>query len=329
MLQHLHDFSHLKLLGDEHRLEILRLLMAGPQTLSSLGKTLGQHPAQVRHHLKKLESAALVELVETRLVGGYVEKYYQARARAFVFHEMILPAFAGLEALVFLGSHDLAWESLAQAASSGPHRNRVLSLPVGSLDGLVALRQGLAQIAGIHLLDLESGEYNLPFVRRFFPDRPVEVYTLAHREQGLLVQPGNPLGLRQLSDLARPGLTFINRKRGSGTRLWLDRALVESGLVPDQIIGYANEVDTHTEAALAVSHGRAQAALALHAAAAHFNLGFIPLFQERYDLVIPREFVHTPALQPLLDLLNSHQFQRQAGQLTGYDTHHSGEHLTL
>jgi len=316
-------FEQIKLLSDPRRLAILRLLMAGPATLTHLGQALGEHPAWVRHHIKKLEEAGLVEVSEVKVTSGVTEKFYRARAGAFLIQEMVLPQDKNRPTVIFSGSHDLAIERLAGQLS--PHVN-MLTLPVGSLDGLVALRQGFCHLSGCHLLDT-GGEYNTPFVRRFFPDRPTSLFTLAHRQQGLLLAPGNPKSIRGVAGLARPDATFINRQRGSGTRLWLDARLHELGISGEQIRGYEHVVSTHTECALAVERGEADAALGLQAAALQHGLDFIPLFHERYDLTIPQEQINT--VLPILDYLQSGDFRREVASLSGYDTTHTGEQILL
>jgi putative molybdopterin biosynthesis protein len=328
-LQRIRHFEHLKLLADARRLEILRLLMAKSGTLSTLGKALGEHPARVRHHLKLLEKAGLIELVETRPLHGFVEKYYRATAQAFMLSAIVLPASLEGETLVALVSHDLALDLLARRVEQAHAGLKLLALPVGSLDGLVALREGLAHMAGCHLLDAESGQYNLPYIRHFFPDRTMAVLTLAYRQQGLLVAPGNPLSIHGLPDLARPDVLLINRNRGSGTRLWLDRQLRLLGLPSEAVRGYEQEVRTHTAVAEAVAQGRASAGIGLLAAARQRGLDFIPLFQERYDLVLPQEDLGSPRLQPLFDLLASGEYRQSVAALSGYETAHTGEQLTL
>jgi putative molybdopterin biosynthesis protein len=292
--------------------------MAGPASLTMLGKTLGEHPAWVRHHLKQLEAAGLVELVETRLQSGVVEKFYRARASGFLVQELILPENPARPVIVFSGSHDLAVELLASLLSG--HLN-VLTLPVGSLDGLVALRQNLCNLSGAHLLD-PSGEYNLPFIRHFFPDRAMQVVTLAHREQGLMTAACNPKVIRSLADLARADVIFINRNPGSGTRLWLDRQLQAQG-----IHGYENAVSTHTECARLVQAGKSDVALGLRAAARQFGLDFLSLFHERYDIVFPQE--QSTTLAPLLDTLQTSAFRQSVAALSGYEVTHTGEQIPL
>lgn len=321
-VQPLHTFEHIKLLSDPRRLFILRMLLAAPATLTQIGAAMGETPAWVRHHIKTLEAAGMIELVETRVNGIVVEKFYGTRAGAFLLQELILPQ-TGQPAAVFSGSHDLALDHIA--ATLEPHL-RLLSLPVGSLDGLVNLRQGLCHVAGAHLLD-PNGEYNTPFIRHLFPDRSMDVITLAYRTQGLLVAAGNPRGVKNLFDLTREDVTFINRNPGSGTRLWLDRELARIGLPDSAIRGYARSVNTHSDSAQAILAGQADAALGIQAAAHEYALHFIPLFEERYDLVLPRE--RTGLLAPLLDTLQTAAFRRAVNNLTGYSTAHSGKQIPL
>jgi len=322
-IEHLRNFDQIKLLADPRRLKILRQLMAAPASLTQLGLVLGEHPAWVRHHLKQLEKAGLVEIVETRISSGVVEKFYRARAGGLLLQELILPEASSHPVVVFSGSHDLAVELLARELT---RQLDVLTLPVGSLDGLMTLRQGLCHLSGAHLLDA-NGEYNTPFVQHIFPDRPMQIITLAHREQGLMTAPGNPKGIRSLADLARAGVTFINRNAGSGTRLWLDRQLQMRGILPEYIQGYQTSISTHTECARAVQSGKADAAIGLRAAAHQFGLDFIPLFHERYDLIFPQE--QADLLSPLLDTLQTGPFRRGVESLTGYETAHTGEQIPI
>jgi len=322
-LGRLNDFDQIKLLADPRRLQILRLLMITPASLTQLGRSLGEHPAWVRHHLKKLEEAGLVAIVETRKNAGVVEKLYAARSGGLLLQELILPAQQGRPVVVFSGSHDLAVELLAKRLSR--HLN-ILILPLGSLDGLMTLRQGVCHISGAHLLDT-NGEYNTPFVQHIFPDRLMRIITLAHREQGLITAPGNPKGIRSIADLARSDVRFINRNPGSGTRLWLDQQLQHQGISPKKIRGYQETVSTHTQSALSVFSGQADVAVGLHAAAFPLGLDFIPLFHERYDLIFPQERVKL--LDPLLNALQTRPYRLGVENLGGYETLHTGEQIPL
>jgi putative molybdopterin biosynthesis protein len=316
-------FEKIKLLSDTRRLVILRKLMAGPATLTQLGEEMGEHPAWVRHHVKQLELAGLVELVETRVTSGVVEKFYRAHAGGLLLQDLIMPMDTALPSVIFSGSHDLAVELLARQIEKSLN---MMILPVGSLDGLVALRQGLCHLSGCHLLDV-SGDYNIPFIRHLFPDRAMLVFTLAQREQGLMVAAGNPKNIHSLKDIARSDITFMNRNPGSGTRLWLDRQLQAYSIPVERIRGYENSTRTHTECAVLVQTGKANVALGLHAAAFQHDLGFIPLFHERYDLVIPQE--NADMLRPLLNAIQSNAFRCSVDTMIGYDTTHTGEQIPL
>ncbi len=314
-------FEQIKLLADSRRMEILRLLMASPATLTQLAQVLKQSPAWVRHHILALEAGNLVEVSEVRRTGKVTEKFYRAKSGAFLLQEIVLPK-GEKPAIVFSGSHDLALEEIAE------HLNKhvtLLTLPVGSLDGLVNLRQGLCQISGAHILD-ETGEYNTPTVRHLFPDRNVELVTLAYRTQGIILAEGNPKGIKQIADIAHGGVKFVNRNPGSGTRLWLDMELKKQGIDVSQINGYEIEVKTHSEAAVLVVTGKADVSIGLQAAAHQFNLDFIPLLEERYDLILPRE--NEKALAPLLDYLQTSAFRTELNSLTGYNASHSGERIS-
>jgi putative molybdopterin biosynthesis protein len=197
-------------------------------------------------------------------------------------------------------------------------------MPVGSLDGLVNLRQGLCQISGSHLLDI-TGEYNTPFVRHLFPDRDVEIVTLAYRTQGLILANGNPKGIKKIADVASPNVRFVNRNAGSGTRLWFDNELKRLSIPTENINGYSLEVKTHSEAAALIATNKADVSLGLQAAAHQQALDFIPLFGERYDLVLPRE--NEKILAPVLDYLQTAGFRMELNLLTGYNSAHSGEQI--
>jgi len=321
-IEPLRTFEQIKILADANRMAILRFLMAGPATLTQLGISMHEHPAWVRHHVKILEATKLIEISEVRITAGVTEKFYKAKASALLLQELILPQ-SQKPVIIFSGSHDTGLDHIAEQLS---RHVSILSLPVGSLDGLVNLRQGLCHVAGAHLLDV-NGEYNAPFVRHLFPDRLVSMVTLAHRMQGLIVAPGNPKVIKSLADLARIDVVFVNRNPGSGTRLWLDKELRRINLPSDNIRGYQNIVQTHSLAAQSVLNGQADVVIGIQAAAWEAQLDFIELFEERYDLIIPAE--QAQLVNPLLDHLQTGSFRRQLNSLTGYNTAHSGEQISL
>ena len=324
-MKRIDDFESLKVVADGRRLAILRLLLWKRATLSQLGKLLDMHPAQVRHHLKQLEAAGLVELAATQVTGGFVEKYYRATARAFVINLAVTPQRPQQEAVVAMGSDDPALELLARSLRQRDSTPDVFAVPVGSLDGLVALRQGVCRLAGCHLPDGESDDYNLSYVRHLFPGQTMLLLTLAYRQQGLLLARGNPRSVQGLADLARADVTLVNRRRGAGTRLWLDRQLGRLGIAPEQVRGYQREVNTHFEVAEAVARGEADVGLGLLAAAQQQGLGFVPLFEERYELVVPEADVADPGLRPLLDCLQTADCRRIINGLAGYSAVRTGE----
>jgi putative molybdopterin biosynthesis protein len=227
--------------------------------------------------------------------------------------------------IVVLGSHDLTIDLMAQfLAERGA---RLTSANLGSLGGLIALQRQEAHIAGCHLLDPESGEYNLAYVRKYLPDTAVVLVGLVERQQGLIVASGNPLEIEGLQDLTRQDITFINRQRGSGTRLLLDYHLEQLGLPGEQVRGYEREEYTHLMIAAAVASGRAACGLGIRAAADALKLDFIPLFHERYDLVIPQSHYASAKLTPLLELLQNESFQDAVAALPGYGVEPMGQEI--
>jgi putative molybdopterin biosynthesis protein len=224
-----------------------------------------------------------------------------------------------------IGSHDITLDVLAQFLA--PRGRRLVSANVGSQGGLVALRRGEAHLAGSHLLDPETGEYNLAFIPQYLPDIPVVVVALVERAQGLMVLRGNPKGVKDLQDLARPDVTFINRQRGAGTRVLLDHQLNLLGIAAERVKGYNLEEYTHLAVAAAVASGRADAALGIAAAAQALDLDFIPLFQERYDLIVPREVYASGLLAPLLEILDDPKFRQVVAAMPGYEVRMMGKFI--
>jgi len=216
-----------------------------------------------------------------------------------------------------IGSHDLTLDLMAQFLAE--HERRLASANVGSQGGLVALRRGEAHLAGSHLLDPETGEYNISYIRQYMPNIPVKVVALVGRDQGLMVRKGNPKGVKGLGDLTQPEVQFVNRQRGAGTRVLLDYHLNLMGMSADSILGYTQEEYTHLGVAAAIASGRADCGLGISAAAQALDLDFIPLFQERYDLVIPKEHAESALLAPLFELLADRNFQDAVSKLPGYD----------
>jgi putative molybdopterin biosynthesis protein len=219
--------------------------------------------------------------------------------------------------ILCIGSHDLTLDLLAQFLAE--HNRRLASANVGSQGGLMALRRGEAHLAGSHLLDPNTGQYNISYIRQYMPNIPMKVIALVGREQGLLLKKGNPKGVKGLEDLRRLDVQFLNRQRGAGTRVLLDYHLKLLGITPESIVGYSQEEYTHLGVAAAIVSGRADCGLGIAAAAHALDLDFIPLFQERYDLVIPKEHADSHLLAPLFGLLTDRGFRESVSQLAGYD----------
>jgi len=238
--------------------------------------------------------------------------------------ELLRPREEIGQTTVIIGSHDIALDVLANHLRRLYPGASLSSAHVGSLAGLAALKRGEAHCAGTHLLDEETGEYNVSYIRRLLPDRGMVLVNLVYREQGLIVAPGNPKGIKSLQDLARPEVTFVNRQRGAGTRVLLDYHLKKLGINPAQVQGYEREEYTHMAVAAAVAGG-ADAGLGIRAAAIALGLDFIPLAEERYDLCIPRACWDTPYIQRLLTVIATKEFQEAVRALGGYDLRDCGK----
>jgi putative molybdopterin biosynthesis protein len=223
-----------------------------------------------------------------------------------------------IEKTIFaIGSHDITIDILAQYLAA--RNRRLTSANVGSMGGLVALSRGECHLAGSHLLDPESGEYNIKYVHQILANLPTKIIGLVGRQQGLMVAKGNPKQIISLGDLTRNGITYINRQSGAGTRVLLDYHLRLSSLSSESIKGYQNEEYTHLAIAAAIASGRADCGLGIEAAAQALGLDFIPLYQERYDLIIPQSYYESQLLEPLFDILNDRDFQNTVANLPGYN----------
>lgn len=230
------------------------------------------------------------------------------------------PLVAIRQSLLAIGSHDPMLDLLAQYMAE--RGQRLVSANVGSMGGLVALRRQEAHLAGLHLLNPESGDYNRSYVRQHLRDTPVHLVTFAHREQGLIVATGNPKHIQSLDDLTR--VRYVNRQRGAGTRLLLDYELGQRGIKPENVAGYDHEEYTHLAVAAAVASGVADCGLGVRRAALALNLDFVPVGWERYDLCIPVEYLAHAGTQVLLDLLDNPEFRQALGQQAGYNSRETG-----
>ncbi|MEZ4735490.1 MAG: molybdopterin biosynthesis protein [Caldilineaceae bacterium] len=235
------------------------------------------------------------------------------------------------QTVVAIGSHDMTLDLLADHLRRAYPQAGLSSAHVGSLSGLLALQRGEAHLAGSHLLDEETGEYNIGYIQRLLTPHGVRVVLLGfvHRVQGLIVPKGNPKGVTTIDDLLRPDVVFVNRQRGAGTRVLLDYELKQRQLNPRQIQGYERQEYTHLAVAATVKSGAADCGLGIMAAARALDLDFIPFTNERYDLVIPTEHYESSLLQPLLTLIREQNsaFRQAVTALGGYATGEMGQVL--
>lgn len=226
--------------------------------------------------------------------------------------------------VTIIGSHDVTLDLLANEVKKHHPEMNLSSAHVGSMGGIMSLKRGEAHMAGMHLLDPETGEYNVPYIKRYLAEIKVVLVNLVYRRQGLIVAKGNPKAIKGISDLKRKDVLFVNRQRGAGTRLLLDLKLSELEISSDEVRGYNREEYTHMAVAAAVAGGSADVGLGILAAAKALDLDFIPISSERYDLVIPEEYYNLNSIQKVLKIAVSDDFKRRVESLGGYDTSKTG-----
>ena len=241
--------------------------------------------------------------------------------------ELLRPVEEIENTLVMVESHDLTLDILANFLGRLYPPLFFSSNHVGSLGGLLAIQKGFCHIAGAHLLDPETGEYNFPYIRQYLKGIEVKVIHLVYREQGLIVRRGNPKEIKGLKDLLRKDISFINRQKGSGTRILLDHLLKNLSLDSNQIKGYEKEEFTHMAVASAVASGAMDAGLGILSAAKAIGLDFIPVGTERYDLIIPSFYFEGENIQKVLETIRSQEFKTMVSQMGGYDVSRTGEEL--
>lgn len=225
---------------------------------------------------------------------------------------------------VLIGSHDLILDEIADRMSDSFPNMFVSSTHVGSMAGLMSLKRREAHMAPIHLLDGQTGEYNVPYLKSMFQE-PMALIKGVERIQGLIVKKGNPFRITDLACLA--GKRYINRQRGAGTRVLLDYKLKQLGIAPDEINGYEREAATHMAVAAAVHGGSADAGMGVLSAANAMDLDFVEVGVEEYDFAIHREDLELPAIQAFISLLKSDGFHKKLEEMGGYGYSRSGEVL--
>lgn len=318
LIQHIHSGAGIKLLGDPTRLGILRNLIARQATISQLGEIFGIHPAQVRNHVKVLEKAGLVELVSVQMGKNFVEKYYRATAKLFVVNEVIVSEPPAKDQLIVLSSDDPALNYFVSRINDAMNRNYINIIPVGSLDALIFLREKFSDIAGCHLFDVATQTYNIPYIQHLFSDEEMVLINFVGREQGLYVEKGNPQNITGLRDLTRQDVTFKNRNKGSGTRVWFDQQLKIMNLRYEKINIAQGDALTHADVAKCVAAGLASSGIGIYSVSRAYGLDFIPLFTEQYDLVMRKELFDSAAFKPVLDMLGNQAIKDFVIHMGGY-----------
>jgi putative molybdopterin biosynthesis protein len=231
--------------------------------------------------------------------------------------------------LLAAGSHDLIIDLLATALKKEDVRLNLSSAHLGSMGGIMAIGRGQAHLAGVHLFDPESGEYNTSYIRKMLPGQDLKLINLTYRMQGWIVPADNPEGISSISDLTDTEKGFINRQKGAGTRLLFDHLLKEAGLSPLKIKGYEREEHTHLNVAAAIAAGTASVGLGILPAARAFGLDFVPLVEERYDLLLSSSFLNTPEAALLLKVIADPKFISEVEALGGYSMREAGRVIEL
>lgn len=227
--------------------------------------------------------------------------------------------------LIMIGSHDNTIDVLANELKRYDSRIHLSSSNVGSLGGLMAVRRGQTHLAGSHLLETETGRYNFSYIEKYLSGTPLRLLQLARRQQGFLLQPGNPKKILGIEDLTRPDVSFVNRQGGAGTRILFDYELDRRGISSDTIRGYDQEEFTHMAVAVNVLSGRADAGMAIYASARALGLDFLPVGEERYDLVVPESSWNDAKIQLVLKIIVSDSFKKMVAEMGGYDVAESGK----
>ena len=231
--------------------------------------------------------------------------------------------------LVVIGSHDPLLDELADMLHLGDPRLYMSSSHVGSMGGIMAIRRGEAHMAGCHLLDTADGTYNRSFIRKYFPKGDVKLVSCVGRQQGLMVARGNPLNICSFADISRQGIRYVNRQKGSGTRILTDYLCSREKVEPSDVYGYTREELTHTSVAAQIACGSADVGMGIYSAAKLYDLDFIPICIEEYDLIIPDHAWDSPMVQQLLTILRSDAFREKILSMGGYTVDRPGQVLCL
>jgi len=224
-----------------------------------------------------------------------------------------------------IGSHDPLIDVISDFIRRKHMDKFVSSAHVGSMGGIMAIKRGEAHIAGIHLLDEATGEYNTSYVRKYLEKENIAIVSCVKRIQGLMVAPGNPKSVNDMKDIAKEGISYVNRQKGSGTRILLDYMLKREGIKPSQIYGYDREEFTHMSVAALIASGSADTGMGIYSAARAYKLDFIPVCEEQYDFIIPERFLSLQVIKYFIDILKSEEFKNELYRLGGYKVDNPGD----
>lgn len=231
--------------------------------------------------------------------------------------------------LVVIGSHDPLLDEVADMMHRADPTVFMSSSHVGSMGGIMAIRRGEAHAGGCHLLDTETGVYNLSFLKKYFPNGGIRLVRCVGRQQGLMLAKGNPLDIKEFADIAKNGVRYVNRQKGSGTRVLMDYLCEQYAVNVGDIYGYEREELTHTSVAAQIANGSADAGMGIYSAAQLYDLDFLPICIEEYDLIIPDHAWETPVVQQLIATLKSPAFREKMLAMGGYTVDHPGEIIPL
>lgn len=287
---------------------------------------LGIHEKQVYALIKSKR------IPSTRIIGKWVfpkkmiDEWIESNAKAGM--ETVRQRSRHLEgALLASGSNDPILDMLQTFLRASYPEFYIFSANTGSTEGLKALNKGYTDVAWSHLLDPKSGEYNIPFLATYLPRIEPVVVNLFERDLGFVTAPKNPLGIRGFEDLTRKGVRFLNRQKGAGTRVLLDHHLKRLKLSPSRISGYEREVYTHFEVGLSILSKEADVGIATIAVSRYFNLCFIPITRERFDMVLDKNTFFTRGVQAFIEMLHSSEFRNRVERIGSYDFRQSGKIL--
>ncbi len=239
--------------------------------------------------------------------------------------ELLRPLEQIERTIVFSGSHDLALDILTSFIRKEDYGYSLSSAHVGSLAGILAIRKGEGHVAGIHLMDEKTGEYNISYVKQYLPNTPVVLVNLVYRQQGWIVQKGNPKNIHDIKDLKKDGINYINRQRGAGTRILFDHLLKKADIEKEEIYGYTREDFSHLSLSAAIKGENADVGLGIFSAAKVMGLDFVPVAEERYDLLMTEAFYQSEAGKILIRVITSEAFTKEVEELGGYSCRDTGK----